>query len=229
MAKTSKRIKKAREQAAQQKTLPLAAAIDALLAQTAAKFDESIDIAIRLGVDPRHADQMVRGMVSLPHGTGKKIRVLVFAKGAQAEAALAAGADIVGDDDLVKKVQDGFMDFDVTVATPDMMAKVGRLGRVLGPRGLMPNPKLGTVTPNAAKAVGLLKAGQIQVRVEKNGIVHAPVGKRSFSSEQLVENVSTLLAELNRMKPAVAKGRYMQMVSLSATMGASVHVDLASF
>jgi len=200
-------------------------AVDAILAQPGTKFDESIDVAIKLGVDPRHADQMVRGSISLPNGTGKTVRVAVFAKGAKAEEATAAGADFVGADDLVEKVQGGFMDFDRVVATPDMMAQVGRLGRVLGPRGLMPNPKLGTVTMDVTKAVTAIKAGQIEVRVEKGGVIHAPVGRRSFDAAKLNENIESLLGELNRMKPASSKGRYMLKMSISSTMGAGVRVD----
>jgi len=168
---------------------------------------------------------MVRGSISLPHGTGKTVRVAVFAKGPKAEEAKEAGADIVGAEDLVEKVQEGFLDFDRVVATPDMMAQVGRLGRVLGPRGLMPNPKLGTVTMDVAKAVKAIKSGQIEVRVDKAGVIHAPVGRRSFSEEQLVENIEHLIAELNRMKPAAAKGRYMQRMAISSTMGPGVRVD----
>jgi len=206
----------------------LDAAVTAVLAQPAAKFDESVDVAVNLGVDPKHAEQMVRGSVSLPHGTGKTVRVAVFAKGAKADEAKEAGADIVGDDDLVEKVQGGFMDFDRVVATPDMMARVGKLGRVLGPRGLMPNPKLGTVTMDVAKAVSAVKAGQIEVRTDKSGVVHAPVGRRSFDAAKLEENVRFLIDELNRMKPAAAKGRYMQHMVISSTMGAGVTVDVTS-
>ena len=227
MAKVTKRMK------ASQAVVPAQAvtvnkAIEAVLAQPAAKFDESVDIAIKLGVDPRHADQMVRGSISLPNGTGKTVRVAVFAKGAKAGEATAAGADIVGAEDLVEKVQGGFMDFDRVVATPDMMAQVGRLGRGLGPRGLMPNPKLGTVTMDVTKAVSALKSGQIEVRVDKAGVVHAPVGRRSFAAAKLLENVESLLGELNRMRPASAKGRYMQRMSISSTMGAGVRVDETS-
>jgi len=200
-------------------------AIAAVQAQPAAKFDESLDVAVKLGVDPRHADQMVRGSISLPHGTGRTVRVAVFAKGAKAEEALAAGADVVGADDLVEKVQGGFLEFDRVVATPDMMAQVGRLGRVLGPRGLMPNPKLGTVTMDVTKAVTAIKAGQIEVRVDKAGVIHAPFGRRSFDAAKLVENLDALLAELNRMKPSSSKGRYMQRMSIASTMGAAVRVD----
>jgi len=224
MAKLTKRMK-ASLAAVPAEAVNVNDAIDAILAQPATKFDESIDVAIKLGVDPRHADQMVRGSISLPKGTGKTVRVAVFAKGAKAEEATAAGADFVGADDLVEKVQGGFMDFDRVVATPDMMAQVGRLGRVLGPRGLMPNPKLGTVTMDVTKAVGAIKAGQIEVRVDKGGVVHAPVGRRSFDAAALNENVDYLLSELNRMKPASSKGRYMLKMSISSTMGAGVRVD----
>jgi large subunit ribosomal protein L1 len=203
-------------------------AVEAVLAQPKAKFDESVDIAIKLGVDPRHADQMVRGSIALPHGTGKTVRVAVFAKGPKAEEATKAGADIVGAEDLVEKVMGGFMDFDRVVATPDMMGQIGKLGRVLGPRGLMPNPKLGTVTMDVGKAVAAIKSGMIEVRVDKGGVVHAPVGKRSFDGGKLVENVQMLIAELNRMKPAAAKGRYMQQMTISSTMGAGVRVDVSS-
>jgi large subunit ribosomal protein L1 len=203
-------------------------AVQAVLAQPAAKFDESVDIAIKLGVDPRHADQMVRGSIALPHGTGKTVRVAVFAKGAKADEATEAGADIVGAEDLVEKVTGGFMEFDRVVATPDMMGQIGKLGRVLGPRGLMPNPKLGTVTMDVGKAVAAIKSGMIEVRVDKGGVVHAPVGKRSFDGAKLVENVQMLIAELNRMKPSAAKGRYMQQMTICSTMGAGVRVDVAS-
>ncbi|ATX83098.1 LSU ribosomal protein L1P [Mariprofundus ferrinatatus] len=224
MAKVTKRMKASLESVPAQ-AVTVKAALDAVLAQPKAKFDESVDVAIKLGVDPRHADQMVRGSIALPNGTGKTVRVAVFAKGAKAEEATAAGADFVGADDLVEKVQDGFMDFDRVVATPDMMAQVGKLGRVLGPRGLMPNPKLGTVTMDVTKAVEAIKSGQIEVRVDKAGVIHAPVGRRSFDAAKLNENVEALLSELNRMKPASAKGRYMLKMSISSTMGAGVRVD----
>jgi large subunit ribosomal protein L1 len=183
---------------------------------------------MKLGIDPRHADQMVRGTIALPHGTGKSVRVAVFAKGPKADEAKEAGADVVGAEDLVEKVQGGFLDFDRVVATPDMMAQVGKLGRVLGPRGLMPNPKLGTVTMDVAKAVAAIKSGQIEIRVDKAGVVHAPVGRRSFDQAKLAENVKALVAELNRMKPAAAKGRYMQRMTIASTMGAGVRVDVGS-
>ncbi|MDX8396988.1 MAG: 50S ribosomal protein L1 [Mariprofundaceae bacterium] len=224
MAKISKRMKASRE-VVPADAVNLTDAVAAVSAQPKAKFDESVDVAVKLGVDPRHADQMVRGSISLPNGTGKTVRVAVFAKGPKAEEATAAGADIVGSDDLFEKVQAGFLEFDRVVATPDMMGLVGRLGRVLGPRGLMPNPKLGTVTMDVTKAVGAIKAGQIEVRVDKAGVVHAPIGRRSFDDQKLVENIEHLFSELNRMKPASAKGRYMQSVVLSSTMGAGVRID----
>ena len=227
MAKLAKRMKEARS-CVPETNVSVAAAVDAVLAQPKAKFDESVDVAIKLGVDPRHADQMVRGTIALPNGTGKTVRVAVFAKGPKAEDAEKAGADIVGADDLFEKIQGGFMDFDRVVATPDMMGLVGRLGRVLGPRGLMPNPKLGTVTMDVTKAVAAIKAGQIEVRVDKAGVVHAPIGRRSFNAAQLNENLEFLVSELNRMKPASAKGRYMQSFVISATMSAGVRVDLGT-
>jgi len=190
-----------------------------------AKFDESVDLAVRLGVNPKHADQMVRGAIVLPHGVGKKVRVLVFAKGEKANEATAAGADLVGADDMVAKVTEGFLDFDTVIATPDMMGAVGRLGRVLGPRGLMPNPKVGTVTFDVNKAVREAKAGKIEFRVEKAGIVHAPVGKKSFSSDQLTDNVRALLAALVKAKPGTSKGIYLRSITLSTTMGMGVRID----
>jgi len=227
MAKISKRMQAARE-VTPGEAVALDAAVAVVLAQPAAKFDESVDVAVNLGVDPKHAEQIVRGSVSLPNGTGKTVRVAVFAKGPKADEAKEAGADIVGADDLVEKVQGGFMDFDRIVATPDMMAQVGKLGRVLGPRGLMPNPKLGTVTMDVGKAVSAVKAGQIEVRTDKAGIVHVSVGRRSFDAAKLEENVKFLVDELNRMKPAASKGRYMQRMVISSTMGAGVTVDVAS-
>jgi large subunit ribosomal protein L1 len=191
-----------------------------------AKFDESVDIAVRLGVDPKHADQMVRGAVVLPHGTGKSSRVAVVAKGDKANEAKAAGADFVGAEDLVEKIQkESWTDFDSMVATPDMMGLVGRLGRVLGPKGLMPNPKVGTVTPDVAKAVRELKAGRVEFRVEKAGIVHARIGKASFGGDKLRENAKAMIDTLLRLKPASAKGTYMKSVTLSTTMGPGLRVD----
>jgi len=190
-----------------------------------AKFDETVEIAIRLGVNPRHADQMVRGTVVLPHGTGRTVRVLVFASGEKLQEAEAAGADHVGGEELAGRIQDGWLDFDAVVATPDMMRVVGRLGRVLGPRGLMPNPKTGTVTPDVAKAIEDIKAGKVNFRVDKAGIVHAPLGKVSFDTERLVENATALLSEIMRARPSAAKGTYLRSVNLSSTMGPGVRVD----
>jgi large subunit ribosomal protein L1 len=201
----------------------------ALVKQTSfAKFEESVDLAVRLGVNPRHADQMVRGAIVLPHGIGKAKRVLVFAKGEKAMEAEAAGADIVGADDLVTKVQGGFLDFETVIATPDMMGQVGRLGRILGPRGLMPNPKVGTVTADVKKAVQEAKAGKIEFRVEKAGIVHAPVGKKSFPPQSIAENVKALLEALLKAKPSTAKGQYVKSITLSTTMGPGIKIDPTS-
>jgi large subunit ribosomal protein L1 len=201
----------------------------ALVKSTASKkFDETVDVAINLGVDPKHADQMVRGAVVLPHGIGKSVRVAVFAKGDKAKEAEAAGADVVGAEDLAQKIQEGFLDFDSTVATPDMMGLVGRLGKVLGPRGLMPNPKLGTVTTDVTKAVRELKAGKVEYRVEKAGIVHAPVGKVSFEAAKLTDNLNALLDSVLKAKPPAAKGNYFQGVSISTTMGPGIKLDAAA-
>ncbi len=201
----------------------------ALVKETSfAKFDETVDIAVRLGVNPKHADQMVRGAVVLPNGTGKVNRVLVFAKGEKAKAAEEAGADFVGADDMVAKVQEGWLDFDTVVATPDMMGQVGRLGRVLGPRGLMPNPKVGTVTFEVEKAVKEAKAGKVEFRVERAGIVHAPVGKKSFEPNALAANVRAIYEALMKAKPASAKGTYMKSITLSTTMGPGIRIDSQS-
>lgn len=194
-----------------------------------AKFDESIEIAVNLGVDPRHADQQVRGVVNLPSGTGRDVRVAVIAKDAKAAEAQAAGADVVGAEDLVERIQGGFMDFDRVIATPDMMALVGRLGKVLGPRGLMPNPRVGTVTPNVAQAVKDAKGGAIEFRTEKTGIIHAGIGKASFTEEALLANVRALVEALNRSKPSGAKGTYIKKISLSSTMGPGFKVETGSF
>ena len=207
---------------------PLPEAIKLVKANASAKFDESVEISVNLGVDPRHADQQVRGVVALPSGTGRDVRVAVIAKDAKAAEATAAGADIVGAEDLVEKVQGGFMDFDRVIATPDMMALVGRLGKVLGPRGLMPNPKVGTVTMNVGQAVKDAKGGAVEFRVEKAGIVHAGVGKASFTEDALLANVRALIDALNKAKPAGAKGTYVKKISLSSTMGPGVKVDLAN-
>lgn len=190
-----------------------------------AKFDETIDLAFRLGVDPRHADQQVRGAVVLPHGTGRTLKVLVFAKGEKAKEAEEAGADFVGADDVVAKIQGGWFGFDVAVATPDMMGTVGKLGKLLGPKGLMPNPKVGTVTMDVAKAIREIKAGKVEYRVEKTGIVHVVIGKASFTMEQLMENFHTMAETINKAKPAGAKGQYMKSVVLSATMGPAVRIN----
>ncbi len=190
-----------------------------------ASFDESIDAAVRLGVDPKHADQMLRSSCSLPHGTGKTVRIVVFAKGDRAAEAKEAGADVVGAEDLVEKIQGGWLGFDSAIATPDMMGLVGRLGRILGPRNLMPNPKVGTVTMDVAKAVGELKAGRVEFRTEKSGIVHVPVGKKSFGKDKIRDNLVALLGTLQRLKPSTAKGRYYRSVTISSTMGPGIRVD----
>ncbi len=227
--KTSKRNNANREQVKKTDRIEMDKAVAKVKALANCKFDETVDMAVRLGVNPRHADQMVRGAVVLPNGTGQTVRVAVFAKGDKAKEAEEAGADFVGDDDLVAKVQEGFLDFDRVIATPDMMGKVGKLGRVLGPRGLMPNPKVGTVTPNPGPAVKEAKAGKIQYRVEKAGIVHARIGKASFSAEQLAENANALLTQLLRQKPSTAKGTYLRSITLSSTMGPGIRVDTAEY
>jgi len=228
MAKVGKRMKAALVAVDRDKFYSIEEAITVLKANSKTKFDETIEIAMNLGIDPRHADQMVRGMVELPHGTGKSVRVAVFAKGAKADEALAAGADIVGAEDLAEKIQAGQMDFDRCIASPDMMGVVGKLGKILGPRGLMPNPKLGTVTPDVAGAVKTAKAGAIEFRAEKAGIVHAGVGKASFSEEALVENVRAFVGAISRAKPSGAKGTYIEKVSLSSTMGQGLKLEVAS-
>jgi large subunit ribosomal protein L1 len=228
MAKHGKRYLANREKIDSQKKYSLDEAVELLKSLEQSKFDESLDVAVRLGVDPRHADQMVRGAVVLPHGTGKSAKVLVFAKGEKEIEAKEAGADFVGGDDLAKKITEGWLDFDKAVATPDMMGVVGKLGRILGPRGLMPNPKVGTVTFDIARAVRDIKAGKVDFRVEKAGIIHAPVGRISFSSEQLKENIATLVETLNRRKPASSKGNYMRGFALSTTMGPAVRIDVSS-
>ena len=208
-----------------EKPYGLKEAVEAVKQSTFVKFDETVDLALRLGVDPKRADQMVRGTTLLPHGTGKKVRVLVFAKGEKEQEARAAGADYVGADEYAKKIQEGWTDVDAIIATPDMMGLVGRIGKILGPRGLMPNPKLGTVTFDVGKAVSELKAGKIEYRVDKGANVHAPVGKASFSEEQLYENALAFLRELVRAKPAAAKGTYLKSVTMSSTMGPGVAID----
>jgi len=224
MAK-GKRTVKAREGVDRDKVYPLTQAVKMVKERATAKFDETIELAMNLGVDPRHADQMVRGTVQLPNGTGKTVRIAVFAKDAKAEEARKAGADLVGAEDLAEKVQAGEIEFDRVIATPDMMGLVGRLGRVLGPRGLMPNPKLGTVTPDVAGAIRAAKAGQVDFKVEKAGILHAGVGKASFSETQLTENVKAFIDAVVRAKPTGAKGSFVSKISLSSTMGPGVKID----
>ena len=228
MAKIGKRIRQAREGIDRSKLYTLDEAIELLKGRTAVKFDETVELAMNLGVDPRHADQMVRGVCQLPNGSGKTVRVAVFARGDKAEEAKAAGADIVGAEDLMQTVQGGTIDFDRCIATPDMMPVVGRLGKVLGPRGLMPNPKVGTVTNDVAQAVADAKGGAVQFRVEKAGIIHGGVGKVSFSAEALAENIRAFAEAVHKAKPAGAKGTYVKRVALSSTMGPGVHVDPAS-
>jgi large subunit ribosomal protein L1 len=226
MAKQTKRQKAFN--ADRNTALPVEEALKVIKANATAKFDETVEMSVNLGVDPRHADQQVRGVVNLPSGTGRDVRVAVIAKDAKAEEAKAAGADIVGAEDLVERIQGGFMEFDRVIATPDMMALVGRLGKVLGPRGLMPNPRVGTVTPNVAQAVKDAKGGAVEFRVEKAGIVHAGVGKASFTDDALLANVRALIDALQKAKPSGAKGTYVKRISLSSTMGPGVKVDLAS-
>ena len=228
MGNIGKRFKKASEGIDREKLYNIAEAVKLVKAGATSKFDETVEIAINLGVDPKHADQMVRGVVALPNGTGKSVRVAVFAKGDKAEEARKAGADLVGDDDLAEKIQKGESGFDRCIATPDMMVTVGKLGKVLGPRGLMPNPKLGTVTNDVAKAVKDAKGGQIEFRAEKEGIVHAGIGKASFDEKALAENVSTFINAINKAKPSGVKGVYMKGISISSTMGPGVKIDMAS-
>ena len=223
-----KRYKSAVATVDREKAYSLEEAVKIVKANAKAKFDETIEVAMNLGVDPRHADQMVRGVVNLPNGTGKTVRVAVFARGAKADEAKAAGADLVGAEDLAEKINAGEMNFERCVATPDMMGVVGRLGKVLGPRGLMPNPKLGTVTQDVAAAVKAAKAGSIEFRAEKAGIVHAGVGKASFSEEAIAANVKALVNAINRAKPSGAKGTFIKKVSLSSTMGPGIKLDPAS-
>jgi len=227
MAKISKRTRAATKGLNPEATYELAQAVKMLKASATAKFDETVEIAMNLGVDPRHADQMVRGVVQLPNGTGKTVRVLGFARAEKADQALAAGADIVGADDLAKEILEGRMDFDRCIATPDMMGVVGRLGKVLGPRGLMPNPKLGTVTPDVVAAVKAAKGGAVEFRAEKAGIVHAGVGKASFTDEALVGNIRAFVEAIQRAKPAGAKGTYLKKVTVTSTMGPGYKLDLA--
>ena len=227
MAKLTKKQKTLEGKVEPMKLYPAADAIALVKSLATAKFDETVEVAIALGVDPRHADQMVRGVVNLPKGTGKTVRVAVFAKGAKAEEATKAGADVVGAEDLMETIQGGQIDFDRVIATPDMMGVVGRLGKVLGPKGLMPNPKLGTVTPNVAEAVKAAKSGQVEFRVEKAGIVHAGIGKASFPEADLKANFDAFVDAIVKAKPAGAKGKFVKKVSLSSSMGPGVKVDAA--
>jgi large subunit ribosomal protein L1 len=228
MAKQGKRLRAAYKNVDRTRAYKLDEAIGVLKAAPKGKFDETVEISMNLGIDPRHADQMVRGLISLPHGTGKTLRVGVFARGPKAEEATAAGADVVGAEDLAEKIQAGEINFDRCIATPDMMGLVGRLGKILGPRGLMPNPRLGTVTMDVKGAISAAKAGQVEFRAEKAGIVHAGIGKASFSPEQLVENAKAFADAIIKAKPAGAKGTYVEKVALSTTMGPGVRIDITS-
>lgn len=228
MAKAGKRITSAREGLERDKHYDLEEAVKLVKERANVKFDETIELSLGLGIDPRHADQNLRGAANLPHGTGKTIRVAVFARGAKAEEAEQAGADVVGADDLAEQIQNGQMNFERVIATPDMMPVVGKLGRVLGPRGLMPNPKLGTVTNDVASAIAEAKAGQVQFRADKNGVVHAGVGKASFDADKLVENVRAFVDAIVRAKPSGAKGTYLKKSALSSTMGPGVRLDVSS-
>ncbi|HET8997379.1 MAG TPA: 50S ribosomal protein L1 [Acetobacteraceae bacterium] len=228
MAKVGKRLKAARAAVQRGKLYPLADAIKLLKAAPKAKFDETIEMSMNLGIDPRHADQMVRGLTNLPNGTGKSVRVGVFARGAKAEEAQAAGADVVGAEDLAEKIQAGEINFDRCIATPDMMGVVGRLGKVLGPRGLMPNPRLGTVTMDVKGAIAAAKAGQVEFRAEKAGIIHAGIGKVSFDEDKLVENARALADAIQKARPAGAKGTYLKSAALSSTMGPGVRLDVST-
>lgn len=227
MKKRGKKYKKAAEKVDRLQRYGFEEAIQLTLESVYTKFDETVDVAVRLGVDPRHADQMVRGTVVLPHGVGKVVRVMVFAKGEKEKEAMDAGADYVGSDDYIAKIQDGWMEFDKAIATPDMMSSVSKLGRILGPRGMMPNAKLGTVTFDVAKAVSDIKAGKIDFRVEKAGIVHAPMGKVSFGQEKLIENLTAFMDTILRLKPPASKGTYLRSIAISTTMGPGVKIDPA--
>jgi large subunit ribosomal protein L1 len=228
MATAGKRIRAAREGLDSDKLYGLDEAVTLIKGRAKAKFDETIEIAMNLGVDPRHADQMVRGVCSLPHGTGRTVRVAVFAKGAKADAARAAGADVIGAEDLVEQIQKGEINFDKCIATPDLMPLVGRLGKILGPRGLMPNPKVGTVTNDVVEAIKGAKGGAVEFRVEKTGIIHAGIGKASFGEKALVENLRTFIDAVMKAKPAGAKGTYVKRIAISSTMGPGVKVEPSS-
>ena len=223
--KTTKRLQALQAKIDTNKIYDVASGVSLVKSLASAKFDEPVEIALRLGVDPRHADQMIRGAVVLPHGTGKKVRVAVFAKGIKADEAKVAGADVVGADDLAEDIKNGNMDFDMVIATPDMMALVGKVGRILGPKGLMPNPKTGTVTADVSKAVANAKSGQVNFRVDKKGIIHAPVGKVSFQEDKIKENMLELVRAINRLKPSSAKGKYIKSSTLSLTMSPGVKLD----
>ncbi len=227
MPKTAKKLKAALAKVDRSRNYPLTEAIELVKSAAYTKFDETVDVAVRLGVDPRHADQMVRGAVVLPNGLGKTVRVLVFAKGEKEKEARDAGADHVGAEDLVAKIQEGWFEFDTAIATPDMMGVVGKIGKLLGPRGLMPNPKVGTVTFDVGRAVKESKSGKVEFRVEKAGVIHAPVGKVSFAGDKLKENILALFDALIKAKPVAAKGTYVKKISLSSTMGPGVRVDIA--
>lgn len=229
MAKKSKRRQAWAELLEPGRAYRLDEAVELLKKGTGAKFDESVDIAVRLGVDPRKPDEMIRGTCDLPNGTGKTVRVLVFAKGEKATEAEQAGADIVGAEDLVEKIEGGWLEFDRVIATPDMMAQVGKIGKILGPRGLMPNPKVGTVTMDVGKAVSAVKAGQVAFRVDKAGIVHMPVGRASFDQAKLAENVTSVMETIRRLRPSSAKGTYIKGVTISSTMGPGIHLDPQAF
>ena len=229
MGKVGKKFLSAKKVFEEKKDLSLEEAVNLVKNNACAKFDETIDIAINLGVDPKHADQMVRGVCALPHGNGKDVRVAVFAKGEKAEEARKSGADIVGAEDLMETIQGGVIDFDRCIATPDMMAIVGRLGKVLGPRNLMPNPKVGTVTTDISKAIKLAKSGEVQFKVEKSGVVQAGLGKVSFDKQKISENITAFIESVNKAKPAGAKGTYVKRISVSATMGPSVTLDYSQF
>jgi large subunit ribosomal protein L1 len=228
MSKRSKRYLELKKKIDTAKRYSVQEAVDIVAASGSAKFDETVNVAIRLGVNPAHADQMVRGAVALPNGLGKKVRVLVFAKGDKEKEAIDAGADFAGSDELVEKIKSGWMEFDRVIATPDMMGSVGKLGKILGPRGLMPNPKVGTVTFDIANAVSELKAGRVEFRVEKGGIIHCPVGKVSFGAEKLKENFMALLEMVVKLKPASSKGIYLRSISISSAMGPGMKVDTLS-
>lgn len=227
MKKVAKRIENLNAKLEKGKVYDLASATTKIKDLASAKFDETVEIAIRLGVDPRHADQMIRGAVVLPHGTGKKVRVAVFAKGIKADEARNAGADVVGDDDLVASIQGGELNFDMVIATPDMMALVGKVGKILGPKGLMPNPKIGTVTMDVAQAVKNAKSGQVNFRVDKKGNIHAPVGKASFDAAKIKDNLVELIKMINKLKPTSAKGKYIKRTSISLTMSPALEIDSA--